>query len=226
MRKWLPLGLVLFVALTLWNGCADKKGNAVGVDFLRRDAFGEEKMAVFYPANTDTFFTEPITPGESQYLILGEAAGRSFQTFFSINPESLPAGNTVDSAWVCLFINSLQGDTTQLSLPVVHAVNGTWQEEDLTWESAQGLLGQELVVTARTISEDTLSFNLPLDFIQPWLDDTTNAETGFALSYSQSALNNLLIKLASTENSTITIYSYLKLFSHQDTTVEEHTPSL
>ena len=223
MRKLLPLTFILLFFLALWSGCADRKGNAVGVDFIQRDDFGEETTAVFYPAATDTFYQAPVQSGESQYLLLGESAGRSFRLFFSISPSAIPENSTIDSAWVCLFISTVFGDTLELSLPKAYEVNSTWDESEITWESveSEALLGQELAIEPRKVNTDTLCFYMPNDFIQTWLDDSTNADKGFALAYDQNQVSNLILKLPSTQNEYITTYSYLKLFVTSKETSEQ-----
>ena len=218
MRGWtVRLLITTALGLMVLNGCTTKKGNPVGLDIFQRDQFGEELDLTLYATSSDTFYYEDVQSGLSGSLLLGSRHGREFQTFHRIQVSDLPDSSTVDSAIVYLFIQETLGDSLQIAPPQVWEVNGTWHEEEIINQTVidEGLQGPALNMEPFIINPDTLSFRLPVEFLQKWVDDSLEADKGFMLSYAPQDDGNILRLFASDFGSN---NGYIHLYSHRDTT--------
>jgi len=212
--------MTLSFGLMVLNGCTDKNGNPVGLDTFQRDQFGEELSLTLYAAQSDTFYFNELQSGLAPYLILGSRHGREFQSIHRLQVSDIPDSVVVDSAVVYLFVQQVLGDTLQMTPPDVWEVNGTWDEEEITSQSIvnEALQGGKLNITPGIINSDTLSFHLPVEFAQKWVNDSLEADKGIMLSYPVSDDGNLLRIYASDNGSA---NGLIHFYTHKDTLFTE-----
>ena len=187
---------------------------------------GEEHIADFYPTTLDTFYQSYVPTGLSDFLYLGKNDERDIKAL--MRWSFLPDSGIVDTARMTIHINDVFGDVQGPMTVSVNAITALWEETEVTWETFDaGSIGEELltfdipvdVLLSVETDSVSVSFDMPLDFIQTWID-TATSENNFGFLLSMAA-ESAIIEIHSTETEAVqdlrpTLYFVLR---HDTTTI-------
>ncbi|MFC1595358.1 DNRLRE domain-containing protein [Gemmatimonadota bacterium] len=192
-----PAGVSLLLTFLLAIGCSINSSNPAGFEFTGR-VQSDVRTDTLTVTGADTSWSVPLQLNSSIRLFVGAFEG--FESLALIRFTDLPAGAEIVSATLIVRGHSTttSGDSTEITLEV-SPVSSDW---DTTWTGenrAELVLGS--AVAQRTIIfdtiVDTIGFVLPSDLVQGWVDDSSAAALGIAVSAISPA--PFLVNLYSSE---------------------------
>ena len=186
MKRIIVVALILGLFLIL-SSCIKNDKTSVGAEFFEWANRGTQVDTVVY-AIRDTFYQTSVPSGEGSYLYIGQ--NLEDESFGIIRFKNLPDSGTVDTAMVTLYIHDIIGDDPVSLTPEVYAITGDWDEEEITREDfdAGNLRGERLEIEEISANSDSITFLLPPDIVQTWIDTTTAEDNhGFLFEYLPSA---------------------------------------
>ncbi len=224
MTKQFLTGCALLALLLIGVVCSKFEKNPVGAQFFQRDNWGSENV-LRQVVQQDTFYKSHTPAGASHALFVGETRGTRSISFLQFT--SLPDSGIVDSAFVKLYTRDHIGGITGNFQATVHAVTQPWDESTLTRDTYNaGMIGD--VLDTLTFSIDDLvaendsmevSFRLPPDLVQNWMDSTrANENQGLVIQTSEPDTGFIVEFFSYEEGNATTRRPKLTLYAHHDST--------
>jgi len=183
MKKRLITTLFLLGLFILLVQCSKYEKTSVGSDHFERENSGSVAQMLKI-ALRDTSYQTYAPNGFSVYLYVGQNKGIRCQSLLLFS--GFPDSGIVDSVILSHRFTGVIGSARGSLVPTVHTVTGEWDETEVTWESfnMSNLLGDEVTTQVLYSDTDSVSYMLPQDLVQSWMDTSTLENFGLLLSYS------------------------------------------
>ena len=183
MKRRLTTTVVLLGFFILLVRCSKYEKTSVGSDYFERENSGSVAQMLKI-ALRDTSYQTYTPTGYGTYLYVGQNKG--LQTQILLLFASLPDSGVVDSVILSHSFTGIIGSAQGSLIPTVHTINGEWDETEVTWESfnMSNLLGNEVTTQVLYADTDSVSYMLPQDLVQSWMDTSISENYGLHLSYS------------------------------------------
>jgi hypothetical protein len=224
MRRLIAIASFLGI-LTLLSQCIKKEKTPVGAQFFEWGNRGSEADTLIY-AQRDTFYQTSVPCGEGAYVYIGHYKDNKSRGI--IRFADLPEPDTVDSARVTLYIHRLIGNEPGSLVPAVYTISQEWEETDITTEEFEsgGFQGTSVDIDGIYTDSDSITFLLPTDIVQLWIDTTTASENyGLLLEYAPPD-TGFLVEFYSEETPTDSFgHPTLRIRMQDDTTNYSHIAS-
>ena len=183
MRRLIATASFLGI-LTLLSQGIKKEKTPVGAQFFEWGNRGSQADTLIF-AERDTFYQTSIPCGEGAYVYIGHYKDNKSRGI--IRFTDLPEPRTVDSARVTMYIHSILGNEPVSLTPTVYTITQEWDETEITTDAFEsgGFQGVQVDIDDVYSDTDSITFLLPSDLVQSWIDTTTASENyGLLLEYS------------------------------------------
>ena len=166
--------------------CDDHKSTPVGSDVIDRDDWGAFQEIPPQSAARDSTCHATVSTHTSYLLLVGEWCG--YKTKSLLKFEALPESVQVTSASLTLYtydvidtVTPLQPFVAESLWIVVSTLETDWDGSEITFDTPLSSTPVETVAVGRS-PEDTLTFSLPTEIVQAWIDETV-LNNGLLLDY-------------------------------------------
>ncbi|MGH6811151.1 MAG: DNRLRE domain-containing protein [Methylocella sp.] len=182
---------------TFRNGARSLALSAALIGALASSAFAANTLNV-----TDDTFTDDQNPfqpmGAEQQILVGNAGGHNQAGFVRFDLTALPAGATVQQAFLRVFVKRVDNLSGPSGTIKIFELNGAWTEGTLTTANTPPKFPTPVFKVS--VAPSNMKNFILIDVTQAVKDWQSGARTNFGLTFVPSAQSAITLALDSKEN--------------------------